>query len=239
MNLDVISDAWNALFDSQSAPPVPIVIVTGVAAAAVVIVNLLWRWARNVVTIAHEGGHALVALLTGRRLHGIRLHMDTSGLTYTRGSQRGPSAVLTLLAGYLAPALLGLGAAWLISQGLIVLLLWVCLILLLAMALFVRNVYGWVAMIVTGGIVFAIIWWAEPQVQSALVYAGTWFMLLGAVRPVWEVWRQRLRGKAKDSDPDQLHDITRVPAAVWLLLFGVVNAFSLVWGAQLLAPDLW
>ena len=31
----------------------------------------LWRWTRTVVTIAHEGGHALVAVLAGRGLTGI------------------------------------------------------------------------------------------------------------------------------------------------------------------------
>ncbi len=30
----------------------------------------LWLLSRNAVTIAHEGGHGLVALLTGRRLQG-------------------------------------------------------------------------------------------------------------------------------------------------------------------------
>ena len=39
----------------------------------------MWRWTRTVPTIVHEGGHALVAVLTGRRLTGIRLHADTSG----------------------------------------------------------------------------------------------------------------------------------------------------------------
>ena len=39
----------------------------------------VWRVSRNAITIAHEGGHGLIALLTGRRLDGIRLHSDTSG----------------------------------------------------------------------------------------------------------------------------------------------------------------
>src|SRR5699024_12319039 len=62
-------------------------------------------------TITHEGGHALVALLTGRRLTGIRLNRDTSGVTLSRGRPRGAGIVVTLLAGYPAPALTGLAAA--------------------------------------------------------------------------------------------------------------------------------
>ena len=41
----------------------------------------------DAVTIAHEGGHAVAALLTGRRLRGIRLHSDTSGLTLSAGTR--------------------------------------------------------------------------------------------------------------------------------------------------------
>jgi Peptidase M50B-like len=54
-----------------------------------------WQLARNAITIAHEGGHALVSVLTGRRLEGIRLHSDTSGETVSRGRGSGPGMVLT------------------------------------------------------------------------------------------------------------------------------------------------
>ena len=47
-------------------------------ALAVVVPHTVWRLSRNAITIAHEGGHGLVALLTGRRLDGIRLHSDTA-----------------------------------------------------------------------------------------------------------------------------------------------------------------
>lgn len=238
MNLSV-SEILGTLFGEQPAPPSVIVVATGIAAVAVVAVNLVWRWARNIITIAHEGGHALVALLTGRRLNGIRLHADTSGLTYSQGQRRGLSATLTLMAGYLAPALLGLGAAFLVSRGLVVLLLWIMLALLAAMALFIRNAFGIAVIVVVGFGVFAVAWWADTDVRSTLAHLGAWFLLVGAVRPVWEVWRQRARGKATDSDPDQLADITGVPALLWLLLFALVNVAALALGADLLLPELW
>lgn len=61
-----------------------------------------WRLARRVLTMVHEGGHALAAVLVGRRLEGILLHSDTSGLTVSRGKRTGPGMVLTALAGYRA-----------------------------------------------------------------------------------------------------------------------------------------
>ncbi|CAM3338354.1 M50 family metallopeptidase [Stackebrandtia soli] len=237
MNLDAITDLWDKLTAVQAAPDVAIVAATAIAALAVVFVNTTWRLARNVITIAHEGGHALVALMCGRRLHGIRLHGDTSGVTITQGQRRGLGATLTLLAGYLFPAIVGLFSAWLVWQGRIVALLWVTIVLLAAMALFIRNLYGALAIVATGFGVFAVAWWAAPDVQAIITYATTWFLLIGSVRPVWEVWAQRSRRGG--SDPEQLAEMTRIPAVMWVLLFAVVNVGSLALGTSMLLPDLW
>jgi len=39
----------------------------------------VWPVARTVVTIVYEGGQAMMALVTGRRLAGVRLYRDTAG----------------------------------------------------------------------------------------------------------------------------------------------------------------
>ena len=64
---------------------------------------------RIAITIAHESGHAAASLLSGRRLEGIRLHADTSGETVSRGRRNRPGIIVTALAGYLTPPLLGAG----------------------------------------------------------------------------------------------------------------------------------
>src|SRR5262249_12156498 len=117
----------------QDAPPFLLVLLTALAALVVVVQRRLWHLFRNAVTIAHEGGHALVAVLCGRRLRSIRLHSDTSGLTVTRGRPSGPGMVLTLMAGYLFPSLIGIGAAILLAAHLVTLDLWISIALLLAM----------------------------------------------------------------------------------------------------------
>lgn len=235
--MDALVDAWDHLFATAEVIPAWVAIATGVAALIVVLFSRSWRLARNVITIAHEGGHAAVAILTGRSLKGIRLHADTSGLTYTRGSRGGPSAILTLLAGYLTPAVIGLVSAWLIWVGKIVLLLWVMIALLVAMAIFIRNFYGVFAIIVVGFATFAIAWWAPAEIQSTIAYAGAWFLLLGSVRPVWEIWLQRSRGQQRESDPDQLAQLTRIPATLWLMFFALFNVGALALGFRLLFPD--
>lgn len=176
-----------------------------------------WRVLRNVVTIAHEGGHALVAVLSGRSLQGIRLHSDTSGLTVSSGRTSGPGMVLTLFSGYPAVSVLGIGAAWLVDQRRSQLLLWIMLALLAAMLLALRNVYGVVSVVATGVAVFAVSWLAASPVQAACCEVVSWFLLFGGIRPIGELAGKRRRGRAPDSDADQLARLTGVPALLWLV----------------------
>jgi hypothetical protein len=235
VSIDGVTDLWDKLLGAQPDPPALLVLVTALLALVVVAFRPLWRIARNAITIAHEGGHALVALLTGRKLRGIRLEFDTSGLTLSAGRPTGPGMMLTLLAGYLAPSLIGLAGAWILGGNRITLLLWVAVVLLLLMLINIRNVFGAVSVVITGVIVFAVSWYASPQVQAAFAYAGVWFLLMGGVRPVGELQRLRSRGRMPESDADQLGYITHVPAIVWVGLFGLVNLAALVIGTFMLA----
>jgi hypothetical protein len=235
VSIDGVTDLWDNLFGAQPDPPGLLVLVTALIALAVVAFRPLWRVARNAITIAHEGGHALVALLTGRRLRGIRLEFDTSGLTLSAGRPSGPGMMFTLLAGYVAPSLVGLGGAWILGGNRIMLLLWVAVVLLLLMLINIRNVFGVVSVVITGAIVFIVSWYASPQVQAAFAYTGVWFLLLGGVRPVGELQRLRSRGRMPESDADQLGRMTHTPALFWVTLFYLVNLAALVVGAFMLA----
>ena len=235
MSIDSVSDLWDTLLGAQPDPPGLLVLVTAVIALVVVAFRPLWRVARNAITIAHEGGHALVALLTGRKLRGIRLEFDTSGLTLSAGRPTGPGMMFTLLAGYIAPSLVGLGGAWLLGGNRITLLLWLAVLLLLLMLINIRNVFGAVSVLVTGAIVFAVSWYATPQVQAAFAYVAVWFLLIGGVRPVFELQKLRGRGRMPESDADQLAGITHVPALFWVGVFLVIDLAALVVGAFMLA----
>ncbi|HEX8627309.1 MAG TPA: M50 family metallopeptidase [Catenuloplanes sp.] len=238
MSTDGLTELWDRLFGAQPDPPPLLVLLTAVVAVAVVMFRLSWRIARNAITIAHEGGHALAAVVTGRRLRGIRLHSDTSGLTLSAGRPSGPGMVFTLLAGYVAPSLIGLAGAWLLGGNRITLLLWIAVALLLAMLVMIRNVFGVVSIVVTTAIVLAVSWYAEPQVQAAFAYLGVWFLLIGGVRPVKELQSLRRRGRLPDSDADQLAGATHLPAIFWVGIFGLVNLAALLAGAFLLAGSL-
>ncbi|WP_030320820.1 M50 family metallopeptidase [Streptomyces flavochromogenes] len=220
------------LFSPQAAPAEWLVIATGVAALAVTVPRRIWLLARNAITIAHEGGHGLVALASGRRLEAIRLHSDTSGLTVSRGRPTGLGVVLTLAAGYPAAPLLGLGGAALLGTHRVTLLLWVATALLLAMLVMVRNAYGVLTVLLTGAAFLLVSWLTSPEVQSVFAYAVVWFLLLGGVRPAFELQLKRRHGGAPDSDADQLSRLTHVPAGVWLVFFHAVAISSLIGGGR-------
>ncbi|MEU8788572.1 M50 family metallopeptidase [Streptomyces sp. NPDC048643] len=231
-SLASLSTLWDEVFGSQPDPDLWVVIATLVAALAAVVPHGVWRLSRNAVTIAHEGGHGLVALLTGRSLSGIRLHSDTSGLTVSRGKPTGLGMILTAAAGYTAPPLLGLGGAALLAAGHITLLLWLATALLIAMLVMIRNAYGALTVILAGGTFVMVSWLTGPQVQAAFAYAVVWFLLLGGVRPAFELQAKRMRGNAGDSDADQLSRLTHVPAGLWLFLFHAVSLCALMGGAR-------
>ena len=167
------------------------------------------------MTIAHEGAHGVAALVTGRRLAGIRLHSDTSGLTVSAGRPSGPGMVLTAAAGYTGPALFGLGAAAVLAAGYAVGLLWALLGLLALLLVQIRNWYGLWSVLVTGALVFAATWWLPAEGQAAFAHGVTWFLLLAAPKTVWELQaKRRRRSGAPDSDADQLARLTRGPRPV-------------------------
>ncbi|WP_435600661.1 M50 family metallopeptidase [Streptomyces sp. C10-9-1] len=223
---------WDRLTGTQEAPSLWLVAATGVLALAAVLPAPLWRFARNAVTIAHEGGHGIVALLTGRRLEGIRLHSDTSGLTVSRGRPGGLGMVLTAAAGYTAAPLLGLGGAWLLAADHVTLMLWAATALLAALLVMVRNAYGVLTVTLTGAAFLLVSWLTGPAVQSAFAYTAVWFMLLGGVRPVFELQTKRRHGGAADSDADQLARLTHVPPLVWLAFFHLVAFCALIGGGS-------
>ena len=227
---DVIGQIWSAATTPVPAPAPAVVLSTALAALIVVVLTPAWRLARHVVTIAHEGAHAIAALLTGRRLTGIRLHSDTSGLTVSYGRPRGLGMVLTAFMGYVGPGLVGLGAAALLRAGYALGLLWLLVLALTLMLLQIRNWFGLWSVLVTGAALVAVSWWATPDVQSAVAYAVTWFLLLGAVRPVLELQSERARGRARSSDADILARLTHVPGLFWVGVFLVVTVGAAVLG---------
>jgi hypothetical protein len=235
--VNLLTEVWDRATATQPVPDARFVLATGVLALVLVLAPATWPRVRLGITVVHEAGHAVVAVLVGRRLRSIRLHSDTSGLTVSRGKPRGPGMVVMLTAGYLAPAALGLLAALLLADGRSVGLLWLLLVLTAALILWVRNGYGFLVLLVGGAGVFLVTWYGAGQAQSVAAYLVAWLLLLAAPRPLVELLTARRR-RGRTSDPDQLAGLTRVPAVIWVLLLLAANLAGLVVGISTLTPDL-
>jgi hypothetical protein len=224
--------AWQHAFSAQPHPPQWVVLATGALALAVVASGWTWPRARTVVTIVHEGGHAIVALLTGQRRIRVRLYRDAGGETLSTGNSTGIGVALTAAAGYPAPSLVGLGAAVLLTIGHLTGMLLLGIALLIALAVAVRNMYGMLAVLVTAGTVAGVCLYASPVVQAAFGYTMTWFLLLGGVRPIAELYRERRRRRNSRTDADQLARLTHLPGGAWVAMFGLFAIAALALSAR-------
>jgi hypothetical protein len=227
-----MSEVWDNITSAQPEASLRLVIGTGVVALLLIAWRPVWRHTRQVVTIAHEGAHGLVAALAGRKLSGIRLHSDTSGVTVSRGKPDGPGMIAVLLAGYPGPAIFGLAAAFVLSRGYAVGLLWGLLLALVLLLLQIRNLFGLWSVLAFGTLVFAVSWWGSEQVQSGFAHLLTWFLLLAAPRAVLELQHSRRGGAGRNSDADQLRRLTGVPALLWVTFFALLTIACLAVGVS-------
>lgn len=231
---DLPGELWRRVIAASPAPAALDVVGVVVVVGALLLLPT-WPRLRHAITIVHEAGHGFAATLTRRRLAGIRLHSDSSGLTVSVGRPRGFGMALTLLAGYPAPSVVGVLVAWAVAAGHSALALWGALVLLLLVLVQIRNWFGLWSVLVAGAVVGAVTWFADPAWQMRAALAVAALLVLGGLRAAVELPAARRRDGA--SDADQLARITRVPVGFWLLVFvlaGLAGAAGA--GALLVAP---
>ncbi|RNI24389.1 M50 family metallopeptidase [Flexivirga caeni] len=229
-----MDDWWQRVTATTPSPDLRVTLLLALVALGCIAWAPVWRVTRHLVTVAHEGAHGLVALLAGRQLSGIRLHSDSSGLTVSRGRPNGPGMVLTLLAGYLGPSVLGLLVALGIHAGHAVGTLWALLVALALLLLQVRNLYGLWVVLVSAAALAAVTQWLDPTVQAAVAQTICSFLLIAGPWSLIDLQRSRRTGVARRSDPDQLARITRAPGTVWWALLLLISLGCLAAGGALL-----
>ncbi|HEY0374299.1 MAG TPA: M50 family metallopeptidase [Amnibacterium sp.] len=211
-------------------------LVACLVVGAAVVWHPVWRRLRHAITIVHEAGHGFAATVTRRRLAGIRLHSDTSGLTVSVGRPRGAGMVLTLAAGYPAPSAAGVLVAWTVGAGHAALALWGALLLLVLVLVQIRNWFGLWTVLLSGVLVAAATWWLDPMWRMRIALALAALLLLGGLRAAMELGGARRRDRRGTSDADQLARITALPGGVWTALFVLAGLVAVAAGVLLLAP---
>ena len=154
---------------------------TGLLVFIAFLIDGVWRFARHISVMAHEGAHVAAGWSVGRRVSGVKLNRDATGVTTTRGSG-GFGSVIFSFAGYLGPSLFGLATACLIALDQITLALGLALFCLAIMLILIRNFFGVISVAVSGVLVFLVLRYGSPEVQAVAACALSWFLLFSGVR---------------------------------------------------------
>ena len=183
-------------------------------------------------TVAHEGGHALVATVLFQKVRSIRLYRNAGGGT-DAGEPPWLFAIFIGMAGYLGPSTFGLLAVALLIRGLNDAVLWASIGFLLLMLVVVRGPFGW---FIVPALIAAIFWVATkvPQPNRLLLtHVWVWLLLIVPVEDMLVYLRQRLY-RRPTADTARMQRLTLLPSALWavILLGGTVAA--LVYGGDLL-----
>jgi hypothetical protein len=201
--------------------PIGILVLLGFAAEGI------WRLARHISVIAHEGAHALTGWSVGRKKIRVKLNSDATGETGSLGPRTGPGRIVTSFAGYLGPSLFGLGAAVLLANHQVEAVLIVAGVALFVILLQVRNSFGVVSVLLNGGLIVLVLKYGNAEIQAIAAYALSWFLLLSGVRFVF------MHG-TRAGDAYTLRDITPIPRFVWAALWLAGSLLALWIGGHLL-----
>lgn len=208
--------------------------------ATVPIINLLDYPFRLLITIIHELGHGVAALLTGGRFSHFTIAPDGSGLAYTGGGWR----LAVIPAGYLgvalfAAALFRLGrnprlsrlALGIIGAAMLVLSLWFGRPGAVSISAVVGSVLGMVMGVIFGAIFLKV---ALQTGSAAIIF----FLHLVAIKAGFAAFDDIFTviglatqgGAVPHTDAHAMAEITHLPAVLWGLCW-VVIAAMLIGGA--------
>ena len=203
----------------------------GIGFLVLVLVAFTGGVADSVVTVAHEGGHMITALMTGRGVVAFELigkeDRTDGGTRLTPITGVGASDIIIRFAGYATPPLAGLVGAYSVAHGNSWGVLWAAIVLLAAVLLVRGN---GLARTITGLVAVFILWAAvagAAALQAAVAVGVVWLLLIGGLGQV-------LVDNVGASDAYDLSGWTWIPRAFWFAGWLVVAALSLWFGARVM-----
>jgi hypothetical protein len=226
------------------APAWWLVALTGLVAAAVALASasalvggqrrLLTRF--NVLgTFVHEGGHALMSVLTGGGVYQVGIFSPDSGVTWSWVPSRF-SSILTSAAGYAMPSLAGLGAAVQLHRGHAAAVLTLTVVAAAVLLFLSADLLTFAVVAGIGAVAFAALAWAPAWLQTTIAYLEAWLLLTSELSGLGHLVAARLHGHVSESDDAAgLAEETHIPGVVWiagwlaLIIWALIEAFPLLW----------
>ena len=202
-------------------------VLAAVAVAVGLLVLVAGGPVGRVVTIAHEGGHMAIGILTGGRVKDFQLNANDEGggTNYTR-LPGWFGDILTTFAGYVSPPLLGLGGAVLLKEGYAWPLLWTAVALLvLAWIKAIDDLTNFVVLILIVSIGYVGLY-GTPTLKAAFAAGLVVLLLLGGLRAA--AMSNIRKGMRFRSDAEVLARATLIPRVLWKAAY-VTVALLCVW----------
>ncbi len=199
---------------------------TGLLVLIAFLIEGIWRLARHISVIAHEGAHVVAGRSVGHRITSVKLYRNATGETITRGPDRS-RPVIILFAGYLGPSLFGLAAACLIALDQITIALVLALACLAIMLSRIRNFFGVISVVLNGALVFLVLRYGTPAAKTVAACILSWFLLFSGVRWV-------LMHGTGAQDAINLAKATRIPKLIWVIFWLAITVAALWAGGHLL-----
>lgn len=213
-------------------PEVAEALTRQVVSSALAVVILLVLVAANAmaapVVVVHEGGHMVVGLLTGRDVRRFEFKPSGDAVTSFGPWGWGPGRILSGLAGYVAPPLVGLAGAALLVAGYAWALLWAAVVLLVLAWVKARGEIATVVVLVLATAVGYVVLYGSPMLQAGFAAGLVWLLLVGGLRDTV------IASTADGTDAAQLARDTLIPRTVWKAVFVAVALFCLWKGIRLL-----
>ncbi len=181
-------------------------------------------------TLIHESCHALMALILQGEVLQIKLFANTEGVTYLMASSR-TAVILASLAGYVGSAVMAYLLALMCVKKRHSLILWQFVVVAAVnAALWVRNPFGIVWLVLFIGVLLFALWW-EKGWPTFLAVGLFVFVLAESVSSSYAILWLSLHQPAAAGDAANLARATGLHAGVWGILFmlqaSVFGYFSL------------
>lgn len=199
---------------------------TGLLVLIAFVTEGIWRLARHISVIAHEGAHVAAGWSVGHKVTRVTLNRNATGETITLGKDRFRPVIIGF-AGYLGPSLFGLTAACFIALDQITIALGLALVCLAIMLILIRNFFGVISVVLNGVLIFLVLRYGTPEVQAVAACALSWFLLFSGVRWV-------LMHGTGAQDAINLTQATRIPRFVWVIFWLAITVAALWVGGHLL-----